>query len=348
MAKSLSTEVTMPTINQLSAVTSVVASDLLPLYSSANGDARKASMSVVLDFIEANFGSPEFTTIINAPTLSGFNILLAAATSNLWLIINPTGPFAAGTITLPPVASCYDGQQIIVVCSQSITTLTLAGNGATIVGTPGALGTGGFFALRFNTLQSAWYCVSQSLGALGTSFSSITLTDIPASIKDQFGNTLLELAAETASAVNYVLLTAKPTGNSPSILARGSDTNVNLLVASKGGGNLTLSTGTGNLLVTTSGTAVINGDIIVTSDASQTLTNKTLTGPITDAIKTGGVGTSTVALVALAYPAATSKGFRTVVVDATQALTAGIGAVVAGGGANCVPVYSDGTNWRIG
>jgi hypothetical protein len=186
------------------------------------------------------------------------------------------------------------------------------------------------------------------LGALGTSFSSITLTDIPASIKDQFGNTLLELAAETASAVNYVLLTAKPTGNSPSILARGSDTNVNLLVASKGGGNLTLSTGTGNLLVTTSGTAVINGDIIVTSDASQTLTNKTLTGPITDAIKTGGVGTSTVALVALAYPAATSKGFRTVVVDATQALTAGIGAVVAGGGANCVPVYSDGTNWRIG
>lgn len=338
----------MPTINQLSAVTSVAASDLLPLYSSANGDARKASMSVVLDFIEANFGSPEFTTIINAPTSSGFNILLAAATSNLWLIINPTGPFVAGTITLPPVASCYDGQQIIVTCSQSITTLTLAGNGATIVGAPTALGTGGFFALRFNDLQSAWYCVSQSLGALGSSFDNITLTDIPASIKDQFGNTLLEVAAEGVSAVNYLLLTSKPTGNSPSILARGADTNVSLTISSKGGGNIALSTGTGNLLVTTSGTAAINGDVIVTETASQTLTSKTLTGPITDAIKTGGVATSTVALLAIAYPAATSKGYRSVVVDATQALTAGIGAVVAGGGANCVPVYSDGTNWRIG
>lgn len=34
--------------------------------------------------------------------------------------------------------------------------------------------------------------------------------------------------------------------------------------------------------------------------------------------------------------------------DATQTLTAGIGAVVVGGGANNVPVNSDGTNWRIG
>ena len=342
----------MPTINQLSAVTSVAASDLLPLYSSANGDARKASMSVVLDFIEANFGSPEFTTIINAPTLSGFNILMAAATSNLWLIINPTGPFAAGTITLPPVASCYDGQQIIVVCSQSITTLTLAGNGATIVGTPGALGTGGFFALRFNSLQSAWYCVSQSLGALSSSFSSITLTSPTSSILDVNGRVILALApnytAPGVGGTNFVSIKNDDAGGGVGIGAFGIDTNVDFSVSSKGGGSISLATGTGNLIVTTSGTAAINGDIIATLTASQTLTSKTLTGPITDAIKTGGVGTSTVALLALAYPAATSRGFRTVVIDATQALTAGIGAVVAGGGANCVPVYSDGTYWRIG
>jgi len=327
----------MPTINQLSAVTSVVASDLLPLYSSANGDARKASMSVVLDFIEANFGSPEFTTIINAPTSSGFNILLAAATSNLWLIINPTGPFAAGTITLPPVASCYDGQQIIVVCSQSITTLTLAGNGASLVGAPTALGTGGFFALRFNTLQSAWYCVSQSLGAT-TTFSNITITN---AILDANGNEILAVTPASSSAVNHVLVANTATGNPPGLLAEGTDASIGLRFETKGNGDIFLApAGTG--IVRASGVEV------VTLTASQTLTNKTLTGPITDAIKTGGVGTSTVALLALAYPAATSKGYRTVVVDATQALTAGIGAVVAGGGANCVPVYSDGTNWRIG
>lgn len=41
-------------------------------------------------------------------------------------------------------------------------------------------------------------------------------------------------------------------------------------------------------------------------------------------------------------------GARAAVTDATQTLTAGIGAIVAGGGANIVPVFCDGTNWRIG
>lgn len=41
-------------------------------------------------------------------------------------------------------------------------------------------------------------------------------------------------------------------------------------------------------------------------------------------------------------------GGRATVTDATQTLTAGIGATVAGGGSNIVPVFSDGTNWKIG
>lgn len=41
-------------------------------------------------------------------------------------------------------------------------------------------------------------------------------------------------------------------------------------------------------------------------------------------------------------------GMRAGVTDASQTLTAGIGTVVAGGGANKVPVYFDGTNWLIG
>lgn len=45
---------------------------------------------------------------------------------------------------------------------------------------------------------------------------------------------------------------------------------------------------------------------------------------------------------------ATYQGARGTVTDATQALTAGIGAIVAGGSNNVVPVFCDGTNWRIG
>lgn len=43
-----------------------------------------------------------------------------------------------------------------------------------------------------------------------------------------------------------------------------------------------------------------------------------------------------------------AKGARSFVTDANATFTAGIGAVVAAGGANNVPVTCDGTNWRIG
>jgi hypothetical protein len=42
-----------------------------------------------------------------------------------------------------------------------------------------------------------------------------------------------------------------------------------------------------------------------------------------------------------------SVGMRAYVTDSNAAITAGIGAVVAGGGANVVPVFYDGANWRI-
>jgi hypothetical protein len=47
-------------------------------------------------------------------------------------------------------------------------------------------------------------------------------------------------------------------------------------------------------------------------------------------------------------PPAGNIGSRGFVTNATATLTAGLGAIVAGGGTNKVPVYDDGTNWRIG
>lgn len=45
----------MPTINQLSAVDSLSGSDLLPIYSQTNGDARKTSLNSVKEFVEDGF-----------------------------------------------------------------------------------------------------------------------------------------------------------------------------------------------------------------------------------------------------------------------------------------------------
>ena len=41
-------------------------------------------------------------------------------------------------------------------------------------------------------------------------------------------------------------------------------------------------------------------------------------------------------------------GTRAVVSNSNAAYTAGIGATVAGGGSNIVPVFCNGTNWVIG
>jgi len=150
----------MPTINQLSPVDTLQGGDNFPVYDTSNGDARKVSTNTLLQYFQNNFASPDYTTVITAPTISGFNYQIGSLTQNLWLIINPTGPFAAGTLTFPPVADCFDGQEIWIVCTQSVATLTVNGNGATVYGDPGALGTEGFFAVRFNKLQSSWYTIS--------------------------------------------------------------------------------------------------------------------------------------------------------------------------------------------
>ena len=49
-----------------------------------------------------------------------------------------------------------------------------------------------------------------------------------------------------------------------------------------------------------------------------------------------------------ALPAATVQGKRAFVSDATHALSNHHGQIVAGGGTYFVPIFSDGTNWRIG
>jgi len=56
----------MPTISQLTAVSSVTDTDQVPVYSTDNGDARKAALSVIKAYIltDANFTDATFTNAI--------------------------------------------------------------------------------------------------------------------------------------------------------------------------------------------------------------------------------------------------------------------------------------------
>lgn len=62
----------------------------------------------------------------------------------------------------------------------------------------------------------------------------------------------------------------------------------------------------------------------------------------------GAVGIKALTVATLPSAATLGAGARSFVTDANATHAAGLGTVVAGGGANAVPVYSDGTNWRIG
>lgn len=158
----------MPDINQLSAVTSVSAGDQVPLYSSSNGDARKASFTTIQTYMQNNLsfataGQVLFATQYSAPSATGFNVTVtdgASDNTNVHLILTPTAGFAAGTITLPPVAGLVDKQEVLVNCTQSVTTLTVAANGATAVtGEPSTLSANEFFKLKYDAPTSTWYRV---------------------------------------------------------------------------------------------------------------------------------------------------------------------------------------------
>ena len=150
----------MPTINQLSAVDSLSASDLFPIFSQANGDARKASLTLLAEFIQTLITSTDDKrTQYYAPQATGFSVQIDGTGQSIWLIMTPIAGLAAGTIILPLVAGVLDKQEILVNTTQLVTTLTINANGATVVGAPTTLAANAFFRLRFDGVLKTWYRV---------------------------------------------------------------------------------------------------------------------------------------------------------------------------------------------
>lgn len=162
-------EAIMPRINELTAVDSVSAGDLLPAYINNNGDARKVAVSVLQAYMQANLTFPTFTgqgaytTQYAAPSSTGFDIVItdgADDNTNVHLILTPTAGFATGEITLPIVSSIVDKQEVLVNCTQAVTAFVVDGNGATsVTGAPSTLAANDFFRLKFDAPTSTWYRV---------------------------------------------------------------------------------------------------------------------------------------------------------------------------------------------
>lgn len=150
----------MPTINQLNAVDSLSAADLIPVYSSSNGDARKASLSVIAEYVQSTITvADDKVTQYAAPSATAFTVQVNDDNQNVWLVLTPTGGFAAGTIKLPSLANTIDRQEVLVNCTQAVTALTVNGNGANVTGAPTTLAANAFFRLRFEAVTDTWYRV---------------------------------------------------------------------------------------------------------------------------------------------------------------------------------------------
>lgn len=149
----------MATINQLAQVDSLSSADQVPIYSASNGDARKSSLNQLAAFLQTQLVvQDDKTTQYAAPSSTGFTVNVQTSGST-WLVLTPTAGFAAGTIVLPAVATVKDRQELLVNCTQSVTTLTVSGNGATVTGAPTTLAANAFFRLRFDQASSVWYRV---------------------------------------------------------------------------------------------------------------------------------------------------------------------------------------------
>ena len=149
----------MPTINQLTAVDTVTASDLLPIWSSTDGDARKASAATLKTYLTGGVSVNDgLVTQAASPAATGFNVAVPVA--GTWLILTPVAVYATGTITLPFFDDVEGGQIVQVNCSQAVTALTVNGNGASVIGAPTALTANSFFTMRYRADTLAWYRVA--------------------------------------------------------------------------------------------------------------------------------------------------------------------------------------------
>ena len=115
------------------------------------------SLNVVLEWIKANFRSPDPITQIITPS-DGATDQVDNPGSSTWLLLRPPANLSTYTIILDAIANVTDGQELIVTSTRQIAALTILANGATAVnGAPSSVGADSGFRLRFDSITKEWY-----------------------------------------------------------------------------------------------------------------------------------------------------------------------------------------------
>lgn len=131
----------------------------VPFYDATNGQDRRASLADVAGVVQELLGgADDYISAYDTPsTGSTVSILPHIAGGSVFLILTPLATLATLTILLPLKDQCQHGQEVLVHSTQILTALTVDANGAGSSGAPTTLAAGGFFRLRFDAVNEAWY-----------------------------------------------------------------------------------------------------------------------------------------------------------------------------------------------
>jgi len=151
----------MPLIYQLPLQTQVSGGDQFAVYSPNNGDARRLPVSALLAYFQQTFAAPTLATNVYTPA-TGFSIAVPTPVSQQqWMLLQPAGTLASGTITLPLNTITPDGTEVLITTTQQITAFTLGQNGAVaLYGDPTTLAAEDFFRMRYVRSTDSWYRIS--------------------------------------------------------------------------------------------------------------------------------------------------------------------------------------------
>ena len=151
----------MPQIYQLPLVNQASLGDQLAVYTPNNGDARRMSLNTLLAFFQQQFAAPTLATNVYTPT-TGFSIgVPTPVAQQQWMLLQPAGTLASGTVTLPLNTITPDGTEVLITTSQQITAFTLGANGAAnLYGDPTTLAAEDFFRMRYVQSLNSWYRIA--------------------------------------------------------------------------------------------------------------------------------------------------------------------------------------------
>lgn len=149
---------------RITTVSQLNAADLLPIWVQQNGGMSALTLALLSAYLQdaLTITTDNKVTQYAAPSATGFSVSIGSGIADglsIWLILTPVAGYAAGTLVLPSSSGVKDKQEILVNCTQAVTTLTVSGNGSTVTGAPTTLAANAFFRLRYDAVLTTWYRV---------------------------------------------------------------------------------------------------------------------------------------------------------------------------------------------